>query len=56
MSNPICFDGEHDIITHSARRKPFPLYLPQHDLPDEYFEVQRLSYERAGVKVHSESG
>ena len=51
MSNPICFVGEHETITYSARKKPFPPSLPQHDLPDEYFEVQRISYERAGVKV-----
>jgi len=51
MSNPICFDGEHEIITYRARKKPFPLSLPQHGMPDEYFEVQRISYERAGVKV-----
>ena len=48
MSNPTCFDGEHEIITYSARKKPIPPSLPMHDLPDEYFEV---SYERAGVKV-----
>ena len=46
MSNPICFDGEHEIIPYSARKKPLPPSLPQHDLPDEYFEVQRISYER----------
>ena len=51
ISNPICFDGEHEIIPYSARTKPPPPSLPQHDLPDEYFEVQRMSYERASEKV-----
>ena len=51
MSNPICFVGEHEIIPYSARTKPLPPSLPQHDLPNKYFEVQRISYERSGVKV-----
>jgi len=28
MSNPTCFDGEHEIITYSARKKPIPPSLP----------------------------
>ena len=47
ISNPILYE----VITYSARKKPFSPSLPQHDLPDKYFEVQRISYERAGVKV-----
>ena len=51
MSNPICFNGEDEIIPYSGRKKPLPPSLLQHDLPDEYFEAQRISYERAGMKV-----
>ena len=51
MSNPICFDGEHERIPNNARKKPLPPSLPQHDSPDKYFEVQHISYERAVVKV-----
>ena len=51
MSNPICFDGEDEMIPYSSRKKQFPPSLPQHDLPDEYFEAQRICYERAGVNV-----
>ena len=38
--------------SHTVLERNHSLHLyPQHDLPDEYFEVQRISYERAGVKV-----
>ncbi len=48
MSKPICFVKEDDIILYNGTEKPFPPPLPPHDLLDEYFEAQQISYERAG--------
>ena len=38
MLNPIYFDKEYDIIYYRGKSKPLRPSLPQHDLPDQYFE------------------
>ena len=45
MTDPI--DVEEEIVLYSGTEKPLPPYMPPHDLPDDYFEAQRIAYERA---------
>ena len=47
MTNPICFEEDDDIIIYNGTEKPLLPPLPPHDLPDEYFDAQHISYERA---------
>ena len=51
MSNPIYLYEEYEIIYYSSRKKSLPPPLSQTDLPDDYFDAQRISCEGADDMV-----